>query len=108
MIDFIVGSITHKTSLLGALRHVGVSSTLRRRIKHTGICMVNGQRADTRDFVVAGDHIHVELPEKIILARKPSRFPSPMKMTIFSLSINRQACSCILHRGIMKERLPMP
>ena len=64
MIDFIVGSITHKTSLLGALRHVGVSSTLRRRIKHTGICMVNGQRADTRDFVVAGDHIHVELPEK--------------------------------------------
>lgn len=63
MIDFVVGSITHKTSLLGALRHMGVSSTLRRRIKHNGICLVNGKRADTCDFVTEGDHIHVELPE---------------------------------------------
>ena len=41
MIHFTVGTITRPTSLGGALKHFGVSSTLRRRIKHNGICTIN-------------------------------------------------------------------
>ena len=64
MIHFTVGTITRPTSLGGALKHFGVSSTLRRRIKHNGICTINGQAASTRDFVQEGDEICVTLPEK--------------------------------------------
>ena len=63
MIEVIVGRLEKKTSLLGALRHAGVSATMRRRIKHNGICTCNGRAADTRDFVSTGDVIRVELPE---------------------------------------------
>lgn len=63
MIHFTVGRIDKPTSLLGALRHFGVSSTLRRRIKHHGICTINGSAASTRDFVHMGDVVTVELPE---------------------------------------------
>lgn len=63
MIHFTVGPLTHKTSLLGALKHFGVSATLRRRIKHNGQCTINGQAASTRDFVKEGDAICVILPE---------------------------------------------
>lgn len=63
MIHFTVGPLTHKTSLLGALKHFGVSATLRRRIKHSGICSINGVPATTRDFVTEGDKVRVELPE---------------------------------------------
>jgi 23S rRNA pseudouridine1911/1915/1917 synthase len=64
MIHFTVGTIIRPTSLGGALKHFGVSSTLRRRIKHNGICTINGQAASTRDFVHEGDEICVTLPEK--------------------------------------------
>ena len=50
MIHFTVGTIDKPTSLLGALRHFGVSSTLRRRIKHNGICTINGASAGTDSF----------------------------------------------------------
>lgn len=63
MIHFTVGRIDKPTSLLGALRHFGVSSTLRRRIKHHGICTINGNAASTRDFVHMGDVVTVSLPE---------------------------------------------
>ena len=62
--SFTVGTIIRPTSLGGALKHFGVSSTLRRRIKHNGICTINGQAASTRDFVHEGDEICVTLPEK--------------------------------------------
>ncbi|MBC3537739.1 RluA family pseudouridine synthase [Megasphaera hominis] len=64
MIQFTVGSLQKKTSLLGALRHFGVSSTMRRRIKHSGVCKINGHDATTKDFVVEGDRVEVTLPEK--------------------------------------------
>ena len=64
MIHFTVGTIIRPTSLGGALKHFGVSSTLRRRIKHNGICTINGQAASTRDFVHEGDEICVTLPDK--------------------------------------------
>ena len=64
MIQFTVGPLQKKTSLLGALRHFGVSSTLRRRIKHSGVCKINGHDATTKDFVVEGDRVEVTLPEK--------------------------------------------
>ena len=41
MIEFTVGSLTKRTSLLGALRHNGISATMRRKIKHNGICKIN-------------------------------------------------------------------
>jgi 23S rRNA pseudouridine1911/1915/1917 synthase len=64
MIHFTVGTIDKPTSLLGALRHFGISSTLRRKIKHNGACTINGAVASTRDFVHAGDVVMVTLPEK--------------------------------------------
>lgn len=63
MIHFTVGPITKPTSLLGALRHFGVSSTLRRRIKHNGRCTINGVSASTKDFVHEGDAVVVTLTE---------------------------------------------
>lgn len=71
MIHFTVGRIDKPTSLLGALRHFGVSSTLRRRIKHNGVCTINGNAASTRDFVHTGDVITVVLPEKNAFAPEP-------------------------------------
>lgn len=63
MIEFTVGHLEKKTSLLGALRHAGVSATMRRRIKHNGCCTLNGKTADTRTFVQEGDVVRVTLPE---------------------------------------------
>lgn len=63
MIHFTVGPLTKITSLGGALKHFGVSATLRRRIKHNGICTINGQAATTKDFVHEGDTVCVRLPE---------------------------------------------
>lgn len=63
MIHFTVGPISKPTSLLGALRHFGVSSTLRRRIKRSGTCTVNGQAASTNQFVYEGDVVRVSLPQ---------------------------------------------
>ena len=63
MIEFTVGHLEKKTSLLGALRHAGVSATMRRRIKHNGCCTLNGNAADTRTFVAEGDVVRVTLPE---------------------------------------------
>lgn len=74
MIHFTVGALDKTTSLLGALRHFGVSSTLRRRIKHNGICTINGRPADTRDFVHTGDEITVTLPEENPFAPQPIAF----------------------------------
>lgn len=64
MIQIQVGTIEKKTSLLGALRHHGVSATMRRKIKHNGVCTINGTTASWRDFVKEGDIIVVQLPEK--------------------------------------------
>lgn len=63
MIHFTVGPLSRPTSLLGALRHFGVSSTLRRRIKRNGVCTVNGQIASTTQFVYEGDVVRVDLPQ---------------------------------------------
>ena len=62
MIEFTVGSLTKRTSLLGALRHNGISATMRRKIKHNGICKINDIPATWRDFVVKGDKVTVDLP----------------------------------------------
>lgn len=90
MIEFIVGRLEKKTSLLGALRHAGVSATMRRRIKHNGICTRNGIAADTRDFVSTGDVIRVELPES-----NPFR-PEPIPVKIayeddYIIAVNKPA-----------------
>ncbi|OUO48459.1 RNA pseudouridine synthase [Megasphaera sp. An286] len=45
------------------MRHFGVSSTLRRRIKRNGVCTVNGQIASTTQFVYEGDVVRVDLPQ---------------------------------------------
>ena len=74
MIHFTVGTIDKPTSLLGALRHFGVSSTLRRRIKHNGICTINGASASTRDFVHTGDVVTVSLPEQNKFTPEPIPF----------------------------------
>ncbi len=74
MIHFTVGRIDKPTSLLGALRHFGVSSTLRRRIKHHGICTINGTAASTRDFVHMGDLVTVVLPETNPFSPEPIPF----------------------------------
>lgn len=74
MIHFTVGFITKPTSFLGALRHFGVSSSLRRRIKHAGQCTINGRPASTRDFVQTGDVLRVELPEKNSFTPEPIDF----------------------------------
>ena len=63
MIHFTVGPLSRPTSLLGALRHFGVSSTLRRRIKRKGVCTVNGSPASTTQFVYEGDVVCVDLPQ---------------------------------------------
>ncbi len=62
MIHFTVGALTKITSLGGALKHFGVSASLRRRIKHNGICTINGSPATTKDFVHEGDEVTVTLP----------------------------------------------
>lgn len=65
MIKFQLGIVENNhVSLLKALRNSGVSATMRRRIKHNGICQINGQSADCRDFVHSGDIITVDLPLK--------------------------------------------
>lgn len=74
MIHFTVGTIDKPTSLLGALRHFGVSSTLRRRIKHNSICTINGASASTRDFVHTGDVVTVSLPEQNKFTPEPIPF----------------------------------
>lgn len=63
MIHFTIGEIHKPTTLLGALRHFGVSATMRRRIKHNGCCTINEIAASTRDFVHTGDVVRVTLPE---------------------------------------------
>ena len=64
MIKIIVGPIENLTSLLAVLRHNGVSATMRRAIKHNGICYINGSEASWKDFVHEGDEIIVKLPKK--------------------------------------------
>lgn len=76
MIHFTVGPLTRPTSLLGALRHFGVSATMRRRIKHSGVCTINGMAATTRDFVHEGDTVCVTLPAANAFP------PSPIPLTI--------------------------
>lgn len=76
MIHFTVGPIDKPTSLLGALRHFGVSSTLRRRIKRHGICTVNGKEASTAQFVHEGDVVCVKMPQT------NSFSPEPIPLTI--------------------------
>ncbi|MFR6642428.1 MAG: hypothetical protein ACLUQN_02590, partial [Megasphaera sp.] len=61
MIHFTVGPLHRPTTVAGAMKHFGVSSTLRRRIKHSGSCTINGQPASTRDFVREGiDNAKIE------------------------------------------------
>lgn len=74
MIHFTVGSLSKITSLGGALRHFGVSATLRRRIKQHGICTINGKRATTKDFVHEGDEVCVTVPEKAAITPEPVPF----------------------------------
>lgn len=64
MIHFTVGPLHRPTTVAGAMKHFGVSSTLRRRIKHSGSCTVNGQPASTRDFVREGDVVSITIPVK--------------------------------------------
>jgi len=71
MIEFTVGSLTKRTSLLGALRHNGISATMRRKIKHNGICKINDIPATWRDFVVKGDKVTVDLPIKQFFDPEP-------------------------------------
>lgn len=74
MIHFTVGSLSKITSLGGALRHFGVSATLRRRIKQHGICTINGKSATTKDFVHEGDEVCVTVPEKAAITPEPVPF----------------------------------
>ena len=74
MIHFTVGPLSRPTSLLGALRHFGVSSTLRRRIKRNGVCTVNGQIASTTQFVYEGDIVCVDLPQVNSFSPEPIPF----------------------------------
>ncbi len=71
MIHFTVGPLTRRTSVAGALKHAGVSATMRRRIKHTGICTVNGSQASLRDAVHEGDVVCVRLPAANTFAPEP-------------------------------------
>ncbi|MFR7418030.1 RluA family pseudouridine synthase [uncultured Megasphaera sp.] len=64
MIHFTVGPLHRPTTVAGAMKHFGVSSTLRRRIKHSGSCTINGQPASTRDFVHEGDVVSIVIPVK--------------------------------------------
>lgn len=64
MIHFTVGPLHRPTTVAGAMKHFGVSSTLRRRIKHSGSCTINGQPASTRDFVREGDVVSIVIPVK--------------------------------------------
>ncbi|ERT62030.1 RluA family pseudouridine synthase [Megasphaera vaginalis (ex Srinivasan et al. 2021)] len=61
MLQFTVGPLERPTSLAGALRHFGISATLRRRLKHNGSCAVNGAPALLKDLVREGDRITVNL-----------------------------------------------
>lgn len=74
MIHFTVGPLTKITSLGGALKHFGVSATLRRRIKHHGRCTINGRPATTKDFVHTGDVVCVTLPEPQAVEPEPVPF----------------------------------
>lgn len=74
MIHFIVGPLTKITSLGGALRHHGVSASLRRRIKHNGYCTINGIPATTRDFVHEGDAVSVTIPSCQTFVPEPVPF----------------------------------
>lgn len=71
MIHFTVGPIDKPTTLMGALRHYGVSSTQRRRIKQHGSCTINGLAAVTSDFVQQGDEIRVTVPPRQTFAPEP-------------------------------------
>lgn len=71
MIHSTVGPLTKPTSLLSALRAAGVSSTLRRRIKHNGVCTINGRPATTKTFVHEGDVVAVTLPQRNAFPPEP-------------------------------------
>ncbi len=66
MISFIITEQDPHLTLIAALRKHGVSVTMRRRIKHNGICRINGQLAFWSDFVKTGDAVTVDLPPKNI------------------------------------------
>lgn len=90
MIRIQVNEVTVPTSLLAALRHHGISSTMRRRIKHNGTCCINGQTASWKDFVHSGDIVTVELP------LKNSFTPEKMELPIayedeYLLAVNKPA-----------------
>lgn len=91
MIHFTVGPLHRPTTVAGAMKHFGVSSTLRRRIKHSGSCTINGQPASTRDFVREGDVVSIVIPVKTNLHPRISPSASSTKTTTSWSSISRQA-----------------
>ena len=99
MIHFTVGALTKITSLGGALKHFGVSASLRRRIKHNGICTINGSPATTKDFVHEGDEVTVTLPSHQDFPPEPVPLPLPTKMNTSSSLINLQVSSCTRHQA---------
>lgn len=74
MIQFTVGTLPCMTTLGGALKHFGVSATLRRRIKHSGTCTCNGQVIGLQNFVHTGDTICISLPVRQAFAPEPLAF----------------------------------
>lgn len=95
MIHFTVGPLRKPTTLSSALKMAGISSTLRRRIKHNGTCRCNGIIVPPYHMVHTGDTICITLP--IRNAFEPEYIPIRIAYEDDYLLIIDKAAGLLMH-----------